>query len=94
MKFCKLEHVIYKKLTIILIKLKLQEIEKDNIVTSEEIDFISSVRKTIYKFFISLPKILRQDTEIFEGQTREQPQKDGQKYRTGFFRIRPSLSSS
>ena len=30
-----------KKLTIILIKLKLQEIEKDNIVTSEEIDFIS-----------------------------------------------------
>ncbi|WP_261104069.1 helix-turn-helix domain-containing protein [Streptococcus mitis] len=35
------EEKLSKKLTIILIKLKLQEIEKDNIVTSEEIDFIS-----------------------------------------------------
>lgn len=34
------EEKLSKKLTIILIKLKLQEIEKDNIVTSEEIDFI------------------------------------------------------
>lgn len=35
------EEKLSKKLTIILIKLKLQEIEKDNIVTTEEIDFIS-----------------------------------------------------
>ncbi|WP_142999117.1 helix-turn-helix domain-containing protein, partial [Streptococcus mitis] len=35
------EEKLSKKLTIILIKLKLQEIEKDNIVPTEEIDFIS-----------------------------------------------------